>query len=396
MRALISLLVTFPVLAAADVLPPPSELPAHDDLAPLLVDERGAAIETREAWMAERKRLKAMLAYYQYGRMPPKPESFQIKLLSERPIGDGAALERTFRFVLRRNGERAAVRVGLVRLNRRGRFPVVIKNDRFRFSVDEIENPDKRAQYAEQGRGELARWVAGEALRRGYIYVKFVREDVAVDREDNRSTGVFPLYPEPEYDWGTIAAWAWFYQPLIDYLVEQDWVDPEKIVATGHSRGGKTALCAGVYEERIALTAPSASGSGGAGSWRFFSPGGAHQDVEDMTSSQPHWFTPRLTEFIGRDERLPVGSHTAKALIAARALFNSQGSDDSLSNPVGTRKTFEAAQRVFDLLGVPDHQTIHWRPGGHGQLREDWLALFDFADRVFFGKESGRRFENWP
>lgn len=183
---------------------------------------------------------------------------------------------------------------------------------------------------------------------------------------------------------------------MIDYLVDQDWVDAEKIVATGHSRGGKTTLCAGVYDERIAVTAPSASGSGGTGSWRFFSPGGAHQDVDDMTGAQPHWFTPRLREFVGFDDRLPVGGHTAKALIAPRALFNSQGWDDSLSNPVGTRKTYDAAQQVFALLGVPDRQAIHWRAGEHGQFPEDWLALFDFADRVFFGKDSGRRFGNWP
>jgi hypothetical protein len=29
-------------------------------------------------------------------------------------------------------------------------------------------------------------------------------------------------------------------------------------------------------------------------------------------------------------------------------------------------------------------------------MEEDWLALFDFCDRVFFGNTPARRFNNWP
>lgn len=115
-----------------------------------------------------------------------------------------------------------------------------------------------------------------------------------------------------------------------------------------------------------------------------------------MSESQPHWMSPRLLEFAGLDDRLPFGSHTAKALIAPRALLNTQGADDPLANPVGTRLSFDEALRVFELLGAAEKQAVHWRPGGHGQTREDWSALFDFCDRVLFGKDSGRRFNNWP
>ena len=52
----------------------------------------------------------------------------------------------------------------------------------------------------------------------------------------------FALYPE--YDWGTIAVWAWAYQPVIDVLLTMPGIDERRIVSTGHSRGGKTALCA--------------------------------------------------------------------------------------------------------------------------------------------------------
>ena len=51
----------------------------------------------------------------------------------------------------------------------------------------------------------------------------------------------------------------------VDYLFTTDWADTDKIIATGHSRGGKVALCAAIYDERIALCAPNGSGCGGAG-----------------------------------------------------------------------------------------------------------------------------------
>ena len=42
-------------------------------------------------------------------------------------------------------------------------------------------------------------------------------------------------------------------------LEKLEVLDVKKMVATGHSRGGKTALCAGIYDERIAITAPNSS-----------------------------------------------------------------------------------------------------------------------------------------
>ena len=368
----------------------PAALGPNRGLAELVAD--GSA----ERWTEGRKRLKEMMAYYQYGRMPPKPDRFEIVDFERQAAQDGKAWRESFRLRLERNGQSVSVRVGIVRPSGTGRVPVIVKNDLFTFDLSEIEDPRKQEQYGDEGRDRVDARVFREAVQRGYAVVKFHREDVAPDRPGNRSSGVFSLYREPEFDWATIAAWAWFYQPLIDHLVKQGWVDADRIVATGHSRGGKTALCAAIYDERIAVSAPSASGSGGTGSWRFFTPGGRHQDIADMTALHPHWFVPRLAGFAGLEDRLPFGSHTAKALIAPRALLNTQGADDRLANPVGTRKTFEAAQAVFDLLGAPDRQAVHWRPGGHGQLEEDWQALLDFCDRVFYGKSTSRRFDNWP
>ena len=51
-----------------------------------------------------------------------------------------------------------------------------------------------------------------------------------------------------------------------------------------------------------------------------------------------------------------------------------------------------AAREVFDFLGVPQKIGIAWREGKHEQNIVDWLALLDFADWHFFGKEPGNSF----
>ena len=77
---------------------------------------------------------------------------------------------------------------------------------------------------------------SSEVVRRGYILAEFDRTAVAPDKND-RTTGVFPLYPQ--YDWGDEAAWAWGFSRVIDYAMTREDVDRARITVTGHLRGGK-------------------------------------------------------------------------------------------------------------------------------------------------------------
>ena len=159
-----------------------------------------------------------------------------------------------------------------------------------------------------------------------------------------------------------------------------------RLVVTGHSRGGKTALCAGIYNERVAITAPNSSGTGGTGSLRHFEEGQKEQRLAVHETKNPHWFHPGFFEFGGREELLPFDAHTAKSLIAPRALINAHARQDYWANPYGTELTYRAADKVFEWLDAKGQQGIHWRDGGHAQGEEDWLALLDFADWKFFNK----------
>ena len=232
--------------------------------------------ESPEMREAERTMLLERVTRGLYGSMPPRPPAadVEVRLLSDRLFNGGQCRETLGVLIVDRDGKQVPVRFGIVRPVSDEAVPVIIKNDRWLFDLSAMPEGRKRDQYASQNRVEEFEKIREMAMSRGYAICKFVREDLAIDdRQRGRASGVLSLYPE--HDWGAIAAWAWGYQLVIDHLVSTGHFDHERIITAGHSRGGKAALAAAIFDQRIAIAAPSASGSGGTGSWLHFTPGGA-------------------------------------------------------------------------------------------------------------------------
>lgn len=337
----------------------------------------GKRVSTKEEWEKQRQYIKAMLAHYQYGNMPETPKKVRVVEILSEDVYDGTATRKEYLMKLQRNGKSLDFHFGLIKPKGNGPFPVVIKNDMI---LNDI--PDE---------------INIEAIKRAYIMCQFVRSDLSLDDKNldiTRNTGIFPLYPE--YNWGTIAAWAWGYQLIIDYFETLDFIDVKKVVATGHSRGGKTAFCAGIYDERIAITAPNSSGLGGTASHRYFELGQDEQTIANASITNVHWWTPEYFKLLGFESRLPFDAHFGKAVIAPRAFFNAHALQDYWANPFGTFLTFEAAKKVYKWLGVENNIKMSWRTGGHAQGVVDWLALLDFSDQFFFNKKVESDFEINP
>jgi hypothetical protein len=359
-----------------------------------LIKPDGSKVRTAAEWEEQRMYLKAMLAHYQYGHMPPTPKNVVVERISSKQVGNGEAIQSHINLLISRNGEEVLLRTVVFRPNKPGRFPIIIKNDEFLVNASEI--PEEFVRRIYEGRRErIDEFVRFEAIKHRYVYCRFIRTDLALDERENRRRGVFPLYPE--YDWGTIAAWAWGYQVVIDTIGQEDFIDTTKICATGHARGGKAVLCAGVFDERIMITAPHVSGPGGTGSWRFFDPNEYPWALAAVCERLPHFWVPRLYSFVGREQKMPFDAHFLKALIAPRVLLNTHARHDYSTNPFGTYLTHTAARNVFEFLGAKDNCLIHWRDGAdHCQSKEDWIVLFDVCDRVFFGKDTSHRFNDNP
>jgi len=346
---------------------PSNDFPGFDDLVakrglpdPFMMAD-GRRVKTLEDWEEQRAYIKDMLLYYQYGYYPPAPKNLKAEIISSKAILNGKATET--QLVLSMGPDNAiTLRVDLsVPAKGSGPFPAVITGDRAWGRTDGLE----------------------AATDRGYIVADFYRTDLDPD-DDDRSNGVHPHYPD--YDWATVSVWAWGFSRVVDYLLTLENVDKDKIVVTGHSRGGKTALLAGAMDDRIAAVVPNGSGAGGCGSFKYMQ-GGAESLLRITRDDRFHyWFQPRLSDFGRRVDRLPFDQHFLKALVAPRPILCTDGLHDEWANPWGTQQTTEAAREVYKFLGVPEKIGNHYRQGGHDHNVEDWGALLDFSDFNFFGK----------
>ena len=359
------------------------DLPLQKGLPDPFLMPGGKRVQTRLNWETQREYIKAMLAHYLYGQIPPLPKEIEVEQIGSEPVYDGKGVEERYTLTIRRKGKSVTCRFLIVRPSLKKRYPTIIKNDRVSF--DASPERDGPSQSFDPGYA---------AVKRGYLLCRFHRTDLASDdRQAGREAGVYPLYPE--YDWGALAVWGWGHGVVLNALDQLGVADMSKVVATGHSRGGKAALCAGIYDDRITITAPNSSGTGGTGSLRYFEEGQKPQTIRHHIGRNERWFHPRFFQFADKENRLPFDAHFAKAVIAPRALVNCHARQDYWANPYGTELTHRAAKVVFEWLDAGDRIGLHWRNGEHAQNEEDWAALLDFADHLFFDKKTDRRFDNW-
>ena len=322
-------------LPAAAEMPTVDKLPDIKKLPDPFLMNNGKRVKTRADWTKRRKEIKAMMLYYQYGRMPPAPKNVTAKVLSSESVYDGGATKKHVLLSMG-PGKKVKVNVGIIIPKGKGPFPVILKNDSRIFNVP----------------------IAEEVIKRGYIVADYIRTDLDPDRK----AAVGPAQQAyPDYDWATLSVWAWGGMRVIDYLLTLDVVDRKRIVFTGHSRGGKTALLAGALDERIALVVPNGSGCGGAGCYRY--EGESAESLEKITQPRrfSYWFHLRFRDFADKETKLPFDQHFLKALVAPRALISVDALGDLWANPYGTQQSHRGAQPVFDFLGTGDKLGIYYR-----------------------------------
>lgn len=344
------------------------ELKRINELPDPFLMKDGSHVKTRQDWDRRRQELREMIMGYEYGNVPA--ETSQVSAAPAPPEPQQAANVKRFTLKVGPDGQ-VAVPLVLSFPDGNGLFPIIIKGD---LCWGRVKAP-----------------IVSDIISRGYILAEFDRTALAPDSND-RTHGVFPLYPNS--DWGDLAAWAWGFGRVVDYVSTRPDVDKTKIIVTGHSRGGKAALLAGVLDERVALTVPNGSGAGGAGCFRIGYP--LTESLWAIQTRFPYWFVPSFGQFIGHVDQLPFDQHEVKALVAPRALLTTDSLDDLWANPMGTQVSFLAAREVYKFLGVPDKIGLHYRHGKHEQNEEDFAALLDFADWQLMGKTATQKFDALP
>ena len=353
---LLLITLTTPVSVRADMT-----FPILETLPDPFASSNGQRVQTPDDWRRRRDEIKTLLAFYEYGHLPP---ATSVRLLQTTNLSDENGTHREHLLIGCGPNDNVQFTLDLhIPSGNTGPFPVVLTGDALAPPNDEVN-------------------------ARGYIVAHFDRSAFAPD-DASRKGGIYALYPDT--DCGTLGGWAWGYARVIDYLATRCDVKADQIAVVGHSRGGKAALIAGAFDERIALTVSAQSGTGGASPFRL--QGKNSESLAQATARFNHWFGPHLQRFAGREAQLPFDQHFLLALIAPRNLLLLNAFDDPYSNLDAANQTFRASREVFDFLGARNNVGLHLRAGKHSFDAADWRALLDFADRQFEGRKTATGFD---
>lgn len=222
----------------------------------------------------------------------------------------------------------------------------------------------------------------------GYAYASFYAGDLVPDRSRQASAVMTGLQmPDGRTPTGTLMAWGYGYSAAIDLLEREVWLDADRIAVFGHSRHGKSALLAGIWDRRIDLVIAHQSGFGGAA----LSRSDVGERLDRVQKTYPHWFDPGLADYAERLEDLPVDQHQLLALLAPTPVFLGNGRRDVWSDPNSTYRAAAAADPVYRLYGeaglksetmldyTPGAGLAYFlRPGGHGTDKRDIAAITAF------------------
>lgn len=386
-----------------------------------LVFEDGSRVTSAEQWKRRRIEILGLFEREVYGKTPlGRPDTFRWETLSEEKALNGKAVRKIVRLHFFAEPDSAVLDV-LIYLPvhaEAGRPVPVAMGLNFKGNHSTCEDPgiplgtvwiEKRDGFrrfrapepaTEEGRGEQqGRWPVELMLERGFAMATAYYCQAEPDFDGGIEFGVRKNLPRPrENEWGSIGAWAWALSRIMDYIAEdgaEKRLDPKRVLLTGHSRLGKTALWAGAQDERFAIVVSNNSGCGGAAlSRREYG-----ETVHLLNLVRPEWFATRFHRYNERIDECPVDQHELIALQAPRPVYVTSATLDVGADPKGEFQAGLGADPVYRLLGtdgiggvrqMPEPDTpvggrihYHVRTGKHDMTPYDWQQILLFAQRFF-------------
>jgi hypothetical protein len=307
-------------------LPSYASLPTNPKLPDPFKALSGSRITTQADWTCRRAEISALARAFVLGTKPSKPSSVTASFSAG-----------TLNITCSNGGKTIAFSVTITKpTSGSGPFPALIG-------------------------------VGGSSLpsltSKGVALITFDSDELAAEADaTSRGQGkFFDLYGS-SLDSGALIAHAWGVSRIIDALevTPSAGIDTTRLAVTGCSHFGRSALVAGAFDERIALTVPQESGVGGAGAWRIadseFANGKNVQTASEAVGENC-WFGTGFNQFANTTGKLPIDQHEILALCAPRGLLVIENDIDWLG-PVATYGGAKAAHKVFEALGVPDHMGI--------------------------------------
>lgn len=306
-----------PKIVEIGQLPPIAELPNP------FVKINGEAIRSKSDWACRRTEIGAQMQAYQLGDKPAAPEKVKAELQGDNllvtVIDKGQTLSFTAKIILPKTGKEP--------------YPAII--------------------------GMGGSWINNEALaKQGIAIIQFPNNEIAEQlNAGSRGKGKFYEVYGRDHSAGALMAWAWGVSRLVDALetAPDSPINAKRLGITGCSRNGKGALVAGAFDERIKLTIPQESGSGGSASWRVSDDQkSAGQNVQTLQQivTENVWFADKFKLFAHSANRLPYDQHSLMGMVAPRGLLVIENSSMEW---LGNRSAYTAAlaaREVWRAQGI--------------------------------------------
>ncbi len=351
---------------------------------PFLMSD-GRRVSSLKEWDQRKLEIQRMMIDLQYGSLPGAPENVSVKCLEKKLDHQGNFTEK-YRMVFTPRNDHPEVN----------------------FSMDfRVTNPnpsDKNnssTKTISSKKFPILIYVGNNTCKiatdNGFKVISFDNsqlEPMEMGRPIKGSARRCYNTLEPgRYSWGSISVWAWGALRLVDYALTRDDIDPDKIIISGHSRNGKTALLAGALDERIAIVNPAGSGCAGAGSYLALQEN--CEDLKALTDNKrwQHWTHKDFRRWADHEKELPFDQHFLMGLVAPRPLLLTEGSKDYWANPIGTCLTHLATTKIYNFFNSTKNNGIFFHEGSHDHSDEDFAALVDFAKLHFFSTPNQLTFD---
>ncbi|WP_030544142.1 hypothetical protein [Streptomyces albus] len=321
-------------------VPDPGSTPSDSMLPDPFTKLDGSRVTAKSDWRCRRAEIKKLAEKTVYGTKPAKPQSVT-----------GTVSRSNITVNVSDSGKSSSFSARVELPSGSGPFPAVIVYGGFGADTATIK-------------------AAGAAV------ISF--DPFAVGREGtprNNKQGAFYSVYGSNSSTGLLMAWAWGVSRIIDVIEQSDGsvLKAEGTGVTGCSRYGKGAFVAGAFDQRIALTMPIESGTGGAPAFRSIPRENGAQPLSSGYGEQP-WLGDAFGSYTGNPSGLPVDTHEIVGMVAPRGLFIMENPHiDWLAATSGSVAALGGAE-IYKALGAGSNIT-YWsdiQDGNHCASRSEW------------------------
>jgi dienelactone hydrolase len=332
-------------VAAAPVYPDKSRLLEY-------IDDKGIAhpVTSPDEWQVRRRHI--LLNFQKVAG--PMPERIvwtlaDVRVLAEEDLGDVVRK----RVMFYSESESLVQAYLIIPKKRTGRLPAALcLHQTTKGGKDEPAGlgPDKNLAYAL------------ELARRGYVTLAPDYPGFGDDKTDVYAMG---------YASATMKG-IWNHMRAVDVLASLPEVDPERIVAIGHSLGGHNAIFAALFDPRIKAVVTSC----GFTSFPKYYKG-------DLTGWSHKGYMPRIASVYGKDPaKMPFDFTELLGALAPRPVFINAPLRDDNFEVSGVDDCVRAAEPVYELLGAKGAVVVVHPDAAHSfppEIRQQAYAFLDKA-----------------